>query len=728
MASSFCLSSGIQSSSFSILPKVALISRQLRPVIPQPPLHLRTRETRFKICQKFSSSEAALVSCCYPSDHRTNPSTGSVKKEIANNRSDDGGKVIGKEEEVVCNLSTSWIDLHLPKAVRPYAHLARLHKLSPTWSITLASPSSKLLDIKMLVLFGIGSLFLRSVACVINDILDRDIDAKVERTKSRPLASGFLTPYQGLNFLVLLYLGFLLQLNNRRVTTAAINLLLSPHKEANILGWAAIEGSLNYVISLPLYVSGVFWTLVYDTIYAHQDKEDDLRVGVKSTAILFGDQTKVWITGFGIASIITLWLSGYNASIGWPFYVSLIAASAQLAWQIWTVDLSNPADCSKKQNTLKDGLTRTGSDAGSDSNSDQQGEIKRRGIDLSQGMIKEAIAKEFNVENQLMNNPNATFRIVDLGCSVGSNCFTSINDIIEGIDLKFKTYFQGLELKQTATPEFQVYFNDIASNDFNTLFASIPLEKHYFASGVPGSFYGHFFPRASVHFINSSTALHWLSRVPKETGDIDSSASNKGRIHYTNASDEVFQAYSTQYVMDMEAFLLARGHEIVYGGLMFILVPAISNETLVSQTSPGLFLDVLGSCLMEMAKMFVACVLNIVDEAKVDSFNLPVYFTSSKQVKELIERTGCFTVERLEKLETVFPQSSGDAQIISNHTREVVEEIIKQHFGLSDNALHKLFDLYSKKLVDSLSIFTKLEDKSFQMFLVLKPNDFIIAS
>ncbi|KAI3850722.1 hypothetical protein MKW98_030782 [Papaver atlanticum] len=374
MASSFCLSSGIQSSPFSILPKVSLISRQLRPVIPQPPLHLKTREIRFKICQKFSSSEATLFSCCYPSDHRTNASTGSVEKGIANNRSDDGDKVIGKKEELVCKLSTTWIDLHLPKAVRPYAHLARLHKLSPTWlfawpcfwSITLASPSSRLLDIKMSVLFGLGSFFLRSVACVINDILDRDIDAKVERTKSRPLASGLLTPYHGLNFLgflVLLYLGFLLQLNNYRVTLAAVNLLLSPHEKADILaylgvafnwgallGWAVIEGSLNYAISLPLYASGVFWTLVYDTIYAHQDKEDDLRVGVKSTAILFGDQTKIWITGFGIASIITLSLSGYNASIGTyiPFYVSLIAASAQLAWQIWTADLSNPVDCSKK--------------------------------------------------------------------------------------------------------------------------------------------------------------------------------------------------------------------------------------------------------------------------------------------------------------------------------------------------------------------------------------------
>ncbi|KAI3940179.1 hypothetical protein MKW92_019676 [Papaver armeniacum] len=352
----------------------------------------------------------------------------------------------------------------------------------------------------------------------------------------------------------------------------------------------------------------------------------------------------------------------------------------------------------------------------------QNSALQRRGIGLSQGMIKEAIAKEFNVENQLMNNPNTTFRIVDLGCSVGSNSLISVNAIIEAMDLKFESYFQGLQLKQTATPEFQVYFNDIASNDFNTLFRLIPLEKRYFAAGVPGSFYGRLFPRASLHFVISSTALHWLSRVPKEIGDINSSAWNKGRIHYSNASKEVLQAYSAQYAMDMEAFLLARGHEIVSGGLMFILVPAIPDETLVSQTSPGLLLHVLGSCLMELAKM------DIVDEAKVDSFNLPVYFTSPKQVKELVERSGCFTIERLERLETVFPRASTGAQIISNHTRAIVEEIIKQNFGFSDNDLDILFDLYSKRLVDSLSIFTKIEDASFQMFLVLKRNHVIIAS
>ncbi|RZC54514.1 hypothetical protein C5167_013368 [Papaver somniferum] len=285
----------------------------------------------------------------------------------------------------------------------------------------------------------------------------------------------------------------------------------------------------------------------------------------------------------------------------------------------------------------------------------QNSSLQRRGIDLSQGMINEAIAKEFDVENHLMNNPNTTFRIADLGCSVGCNSLVSVNAIIEAMDLKFESYFQELQLKQTATPEFQVYFNDIALNDFNTLFASIPLEKRYFAAGVPGSFYGRLFPRASLHFINSSTALHWLSRVPKgPAGDINPGW-NKGRIHYSSASDE-----------------------------------------------------------------------DIVDEAKVDSFNMPSYLTSPKQVKDLVERTGCFTIERLEILETLFPPARG-AQILTNHMRAASEEIFKQHFGFSDDDLDKLFELYSERLVDPLSIFTKSEDKSFQMFLVLKRNNVSIA-
>jgi 4-hydroxybenzoate polyprenyltransferase len=115
-----------------------------------------------------------------------------------------------------------------------------------------------------------------------------------------------------------------------------------------LLGWAAIKDSLEPTVLLPMYIAGICWTLVYDTIYAHQDKKDDLKIGVKSTAIRFGDSTKQWISAFGTATIGGLALSGYNAGLAWPYYPFLAAAAAQLAWQISTVDLNDSADCNRK--------------------------------------------------------------------------------------------------------------------------------------------------------------------------------------------------------------------------------------------------------------------------------------------------------------------------------------------------------------------------------------------
>ncbi|PAN25153.2 hypothetical protein PAHAL_4G236400 [Panicum hallii] len=223
---------------------------------------------------------------------------------------------------------------------------------------------------KMLALFGFGSVILRGAACTVNDLLDRDIDKKVERTKSRPLASGALTPAEGFYFLVfqvLLWLGFLLQLNNRSLIIGASWLVLSffyPLMKRLIhwpqaflgftincgvfLGSAAIKESLDYAVLLPIYFAGICWTLVYDTIYAHQDKKDDFKAGVKSTAITFGDNTKYWLSGFGAACISSLALTGYNAHLAWPYYPFLAAAAGHLAWQVSTVDLSNKSDCHRK--------------------------------------------------------------------------------------------------------------------------------------------------------------------------------------------------------------------------------------------------------------------------------------------------------------------------------------------------------------------------------------------
>lgn len=299
-------------------------------------------------------------------------SSGVAEKDDEDRGRDDGGGERPKVQDL------SWIDLYLPKQARPYARLARLDKPIGTWllawpcmwSITLAANPGHFPDIKMLALFGTGALLLRGAGCTINDLLDQDIDPKVERTKLRPIASGILTPFQGLSFLgfqLLLGLGILLQLNNYSRILGASSLLLVfsyplmkrltfwpqaylglTFNWGALLGWSAVRGNLDPAIVFPLYISGVCWTLVYDTIYAHQDKEDDLKVGVKSTALRFGDSTKEWLSGFGIACISSLALSGFNADLGWPYYVALMAASGHLTWQIWTVDLSCRADCNRK--------------------------------------------------------------------------------------------------------------------------------------------------------------------------------------------------------------------------------------------------------------------------------------------------------------------------------------------------------------------------------------------
>ncbi|KIH47080.1 4-hydroxybenzoate octaprenyltransferase domain protein [Ancylostoma duodenale] len=114
-----------------------------------------------------------------------------------------------------------------------------------------------------------------------------------------------------------------------------------------LLGWSAIQGSLSSV-PIALYLAALQWTLLYDTIYAHQDKADDIMIGVKSTALRFGENTKLWLTGFGSAAVAGLGLAGHLADQTWPYYVALAATSAQLGWQIGTVNIDDSSDCWKK--------------------------------------------------------------------------------------------------------------------------------------------------------------------------------------------------------------------------------------------------------------------------------------------------------------------------------------------------------------------------------------------
>ncbi|KAG9143854.1 hypothetical protein Leryth_011510 [Lithospermum erythrorhizon] len=273
----------------------------------------------------------------------------------------------------------SWVDLYLPETAQHYARLARMDKPIGTWlalwpclwGIAFAANPGSLPDMKILSILSVWVFLIRGAGCTINDIFDRDFDKKVARTKLRPIASGALTRVQGIGFLVfqlILGIGILVEVNQlsqilgvlhlplvmtyplmKRITYWPQAYLGFAMNWGVLLGWASIKGNLYpTTLVVSMLFCGVFWTLAYDTIYAHQDKEDDIKVGVKSTALRLGDSTKKWVTVFSIACMCNLVLCGLVAKIGWPYYASLVVGSWQLIWQIWKIDLSSPEDCNKK--------------------------------------------------------------------------------------------------------------------------------------------------------------------------------------------------------------------------------------------------------------------------------------------------------------------------------------------------------------------------------------------
>jgi 4-hydroxybenzoate polyprenyltransferase len=221
----------------------------------------------------------------------------------------------------------------------------------------------------VIVLFFIGAFVMRGAGCTVNDIVDRDIDVKVARTATRPLASGRLSLKQALIFLALqLGVGFviLLQLAPLAIKLGVLSLLLVvayPFMKritwwpqaflgltfnwGALMGYAAVTNTLAWPPVL-LYVAGFFWTLFYDTIYAHQDKEDDALIGVKSTARHFGANTRTWLTGFAIVMVLLLMGSVGAAGLGWPAKLGVIGVAAHLAWQTIAVDIDDPKDCDAK--------------------------------------------------------------------------------------------------------------------------------------------------------------------------------------------------------------------------------------------------------------------------------------------------------------------------------------------------------------------------------------------
>ncbi|XP_057961758.1 loganic acid O-methyltransferase-like [Malania oleifera] len=336
---------------------------------------------------------------------------------------------------------------------------------------------------------------------------------------------------------------------------------------------------------------------------------------------------------------------------------------------------------------------------------------QREMAEAAKNAITEAITEKLDIQNPSSESPQP-FRIADLGCSIGPNTFISVQNIVEAVELKYQNCIQ--EDQHNPKPlEFEVLFNDHAENDFNTLFRSLPLSRRYFAGGVPGSFHGRLFPRSSLHFVNSFSALHWLSKVPAEVVDSNSAAFNRANIYCSGAVKEVTEAFSAQHKEDMEGFLSARAEELVKGGLMALNLVGLPDGVILAETATGMGFDLLDSCLVDMAKM------GLISEAKVESFNLPIYYPPAKELMAVVEANDhCFRVERFDILSYPLKHAPADVQMVVSHTRAALEGLIMNHFG--NEILEKLFNSYGKKLEENYFIFDQKNRKDVDFFILLK--------
>ncbi len=276
----------------------------------------------------------------------------------------------------VADATGNWVDTRAPLWSRPYLRLARLDRpigswlllLPCWWSAAIASALAR--DVSRLPivigLFFVGAFAMRGAGCTWNDITDRDLDARVERTRSRPIPAGQVSVRQAFAFLVaqaLVGLAVLLQFNGFAVATGIASLTIVavyPFMKritwwpqvvlglafswGALMGFAVLLGGIG-LPALVLYAGSIAWVIGYDTIYAHQDTEDDALIGVKSTARLFAARThQALVVFYGLAVIligVALRLSGTGPA-GW---FGLAAFAVHLAWQIGRLDISDPALC-----------------------------------------------------------------------------------------------------------------------------------------------------------------------------------------------------------------------------------------------------------------------------------------------------------------------------------------------------------------------------------------------
>lgn len=282
----------------------------------------------------------------------------------------------GKTAAVADAVPHNWVDRWAPEAARPYLRLARADRpigvwllLWPCWwSLALASlaKGAPFPNPWYMLLFAIGAHTMRAAGCTYNDIVDKDYDAKVARTRSRPIPAGQITVREAALFMLTLCLAgliVLLQFNlqtivlgvaslgivavypfTKRITYWPQAVLGLAFSWGALMGWCAEFAALSYP-ALMLYAATVAWTIGYDTIYAHQDKEDDALLGLKSSALKLGAMTRPVLAVIYLLTFTGIMAAGLAAGAGWIFIACMACGAAHLAWQVATLDIGDSANC-----------------------------------------------------------------------------------------------------------------------------------------------------------------------------------------------------------------------------------------------------------------------------------------------------------------------------------------------------------------------------------------------
>ncbi|MFJ5102170.1 4-hydroxybenzoate octaprenyltransferase [Streptomyces sp. NPDC088554] len=241
-----------------------------------------------------------------------------------------------------------------------------LYLLPGLWSLSLASGRRP--DLSAVVCLAVAAVLVRGASCAVNDVIDKDIDARVARTASRPVAAGTISAGKALLFGAAQALASLLILAMINWETALVVgasypfLVAYPYMKRifpwpsawlalvisvyALAGWTAATGSIDYPsAAFGLYVCNFFWTLFHDTIYSHQDKEYDRSIGVKSSALMFGESSKVWLAVFITLSVAGALWAGAEVETGWAFYLLVVCAGMLLSYQVVRVNLDDPKSC-----------------------------------------------------------------------------------------------------------------------------------------------------------------------------------------------------------------------------------------------------------------------------------------------------------------------------------------------------------------------------------------------